>query len=356
MIRHMLVQHEISQNSSPAGPLSLGTSFQSQEEVMKNLEKNLVNWVIGEDMAFSSIERPLFQKIINDIPGISLPFKSRNTLISRISSEFELDRTRLIEELATSSQTIALSLDGWTSNNDVPILAVIGHWLSESFAYKEAVLEFVEVEGAKTGENMGAIVLNLLKELNIETKLLSITGDNASNNETLVDAVENGLRDQFPPSDNHTNTPRFQGQESYIRCLAHVLNLIVKKLLQTLKSGNRTSAELAISQVENREYLNTTDPPLARLRVPALWISWTPERKSQWRNICRDNNLPATLIPYDVDTRGNSTYLMIEAGILRQRGKFPVGYHPSLKCPSSKRKIGSFLNKYQRYCVSRPNL
>ena len=45
---------------------------------------------------------------------------------------------------------------------------------------------------------MGAIVLNLLKELNIETKLLSIIGDNASNNETLVDAVENGPAQQLP--------------------------------------------------------------------------------------------------------------------------------------------------------------
>lgn len=149
MIRHMLVQHEISQNSSPAGPLSLGTSFQSQEEVMKNLEKNLVNWVIGEDMAFSSIERPLFQKIINDIPGISMPFKSRNTLTSLISSEFELDRTRLIEELATSSQTVTLSLDGWTSNNDVSILAVIGHWLSGTSLIKKLFLSLLKLRGRK---------------------------------------------------------------------------------------------------------------------------------------------------------------------------------------------------------------
>ncbi|OXV05588.1 hypothetical protein Egran_06644 [Elaphomyces granulatus] len=320
MIRHLLAQHEISQNSSSAVNQPFSSSApQSREDVMKTFEKNLTRWIVADDMAFSSIESLFFQKMINDIPGISMPFTSRNTLSSRILAEFELDRSRLVEELAVSSQTVALSLDGWSSKNDVSILAIIGHWLSEDFIYKEAVLEFAEIEGAKTGENMGGMVLDLLQELNIETKLLSITGDNASNNETLVDTVENGLRDRFSLPDNEIDTPRFQGRASFVRCLAHILNLIVKKLLETLKSGNRASAEQSIHEVENRLYLNTTDSALARLRVLALWISWTPGRKSQWRNICRDHNLPGTLIPYDVDTRWNSTYLMVEAGIKAKR-------------------------------------
>ena len=319
MIRHLESKHDISQSSTASLNEPLSSGPQSREDVMKALEKNMTQWVVSEDMAFTSIESPSFRKMINDIPGISMPFKSRNTLSSRISAEFELDRARLFEELAASSQTVALSLDGWTSANDISILAVIGHWLSEDFVYKEAVLEFSEIEGPKSGENMGGLVMDLLEELNIETKLLSITGDNASNNETLMDAVESGLQDKFSLSENETNTIRFQGRESFIRCLAHVLNLIVKKLLETLKSGNRASALESIRQVDNRQYLDTTDSALARLRVLALWISDTPERKSQWRNICRDLNLSSALIPYDVDTRWNSTYLMVEAGIKAKR-------------------------------------
>jgi len=65
--------------------------------------------------------------LINDIPGVSMPFKSRSTLTSRISTDFALNRQELIQDLAITSQTIALSLDGWTSNNDISILAVIRH-------------------------------------------------------------------------------------------------------------------------------------------------------------------------------------------------------------------------------------
>jgi hypothetical protein len=94
---------------------------------MKLFEKNLIRWIVAEDMAFLAIESPFFRQMINDIPNISMPFKSRNTLTSRISTEFELDRQKLIEELAITLQTIALSLDGWTSNNDISILAIIGY-------------------------------------------------------------------------------------------------------------------------------------------------------------------------------------------------------------------------------------
>ncbi|KAN0072167.1 hypothetical protein V8E54_009896 [Elaphomyces granulatus] len=228
MIRHLLSIHDISRSGSTSFNQStdpLSSSPQSRVEVMKTFEKNLTRWIVAGDMAFSSIESPLFQLTINDIPGISMPFKSRNTLTSRISAEFELDRARLVEELAHQRRIYS------------------SHWLSEDFVYKEAVLEFAEIEGTKTGENMGGMVLALLQELNIETKLLSITGDNASNNETLMDT----------------------GRASFIRCLAHILNLIVKKLLETLKSGNRASAEESIQQVDNRQYLSTTDSALARL-------------------------------------------------------------------------------------------
>jgi len=269
MIRHLLVGHKISldssSNHSTPFPSVSSVSQEQNKDAMKTFEKNLIRWIVAEDMAFSCIESPFFQQMISGIPGISMLFTSRNTLTSQISVEFELDRVQLVEELAISSQTIALSLDGWTSNNNVSILAVIGYWLTEDFVYNEAVLEFAEIEGSKTGENMGGMVLDLLKELDIESKLLSITADNVFNNETLMDAIENSLQDQISNSDNPINTPRFHGQASYIRCLAHILNRIVNKLLETLKSGNRASAEHAIDQVKNRQYLSTTDSALARL-------------------------------------------------------------------------------------------
>jgi hypothetical protein len=86
-----------------------------------------------------------------------------------------------------------------------------------------------------------------------------------------------------------------------------------------LKAGDRASANDAIELVSKRQYIETDDSVLARLRVLAIWISRSPERKSQWRDICKRSGLSDTLIPYDIDTRWNSTYLMLEAGIKAKR-------------------------------------
>jgi hypothetical protein len=86
-----------------------------------------------------------------------------------------------------------------------------------------------------------------------------------------------------------------------------------------LKAGDRASANDAIELVSKLQYIETEDSVLARLRVLAIWISRSPERKSQWRDICKRSGLSDTLIPYDIDTRWNSTYLMLEAGIKAKR-------------------------------------
>jgi len=121
----------------------------------------------------------------------------------------------LIEELAISSQTIVLLLDIWTSSNNISFLAIIGYWLTKDFEYKEVVLEFTEIEGHKSRENMARIILDLLCELDIESKLISITSDTTSNNKTLVEEVETGLHDQFEEEPT-LGTLCFYRQSSYI--------------------------------------------------------------------------------------------------------------------------------------------
>jgi hypothetical protein len=59
----------------------------------------------------------------------------------------------------------------------------------------------MEIEGTRSGENMGGIVLDLLDKLDIGCKLLSITCDNAGNNETLINEVNIRLCEWFTNCD-----------------------------------------------------------------------------------------------------------------------------------------------------------
>jgi hypothetical protein len=189
---------------------------------------------------FTVIESPAFVRLFKDIPGVDLPFTSRKTLNLRIDSDFEICHEDLKRELDRTSRTIALSLDVWTSQNQKEILGVIGHWLTEDFEYKESVLEFEELVGVHSGDNMAQMVFDMLKELDLTKKLITVTADNASNNGTFVETLGLKLKEE-------TDDVRFQGRESFISCLAPVLNLIVKDILKALKSGDTNSANEARS-------------------------------------------------------------------------------------------------------------
>ncbi|KAJ5082681.1 hypothetical protein N7532_011724 [Penicillium argentinense] len=273
--------------------------------IQQILEKNLLRWVVSSKQPFTVIESPDFQQLFKDIPGVSLPFSSRHTLRQRLLEDFDQQRANLKEELAATCKTIALSLDVWTSKNHLPILGVIGHWLTEEFDYRERVLEFTELHGPHSGENLATAIETLLIELNLEHKLLSITGDNARNNERMVLQLFEKLQQ------SGANT-LFCGLGSYVRCLAHIINLIVKDILSALKSGNTEEATSICDNLDRGEHHSFhTLEPLAKLRILAIWIHRSPQRRQAWKNNCKRMNLPEKFIQYDVDTRWNSTFRMI---------------------------------------------
>jgi hypothetical protein len=63
------------------------------------------------------------------------------------------------------------------------------------------VLEFTELQGTHSGENLANAVENMLVELNLEHKLISITGDNAGNNEAMASELYFSLSDRSREQD-----------------------------------------------------------------------------------------------------------------------------------------------------------
>jgi hypothetical protein len=83
-----------------------------------------------------------------------------------------------------------------------------------------------------------------LVELELEDKLFSITGDNAGNNGTLCDSVYDRLRENYEDIIQGVQPRmRFHGRESWIRCLAHVINLICDDILTKQKAGTAKEAK-----------------------------------------------------------------------------------------------------------------
>jgi hypothetical protein len=76
----------------------------------------------------------------------------------------------------------------------------------------------------------------MLIELSLEDKLISITGDNASKNKSIASELYFSLSDR-PRVEDTILAPLYRGLNSYICCLAYVLNLIMKDILCNLGLG-----------------------------------------------------------------------------------------------------------------------
>ena len=82
----------------------------------------------------------------------------------------------------------------------------------------ECVLGIRQLEGSHTRECLSAVVLEVLAEFNLSTKVCAITTNNASNNSTMITILEQELRQV---------NPHFSPKRHFL-CMAHVINLVMQ--------------------------------------------------------------------------------------------------------------------------------
>jgi hypothetical protein len=131
-----------------------------------------------------------------------------------------------------------------------------GKWAGPDMTIYQACLDFVEINEAHSGKNLAKIVYNRAKELNILGKIISLTGDNAGNNDTCARHLHKLLSYSYDehlyPMLVHHQEMRFKGEASLIDYMAHVENLIVKAILKSLGPSTHKDAFDFLDRVKER--------------------------------------------------------------------------------------------------------
>ena len=81
------------------------------------------------------------------------------------------------------------------------ILRIIGHWIDGEWKFMDMILDAVEIKDQHTGLNRSTYVLKTLQDFEIEDKIFCITGDSASNNQTLGQELNKNL-EKFNSNEN----------------------------------------------------------------------------------------------------------------------------------------------------------
>lgn len=293
--------------------------FLTNENLQERFDRVIAEFFLDFKLPFQKIERDSFRNMIATFSGQPLPMRTRKTVWKRLLDNALSNQVKLKDELAKTCQSIALSLDVCSSPNRVPFLGIIGHWLTEDFEYMERTLAFRELGATHSGEDLAAEVEQTLVEFDIESKLIAITGDNASNNLKMVDELHARLVQKGKAH------PLFEGRNSFVRCFAHILNLVVKHIMSALDSVPCVDNDFPMELRAKLVGLDVSNPAprisaggpnaISSLRHVVMWISETTERRRKWKETCQKMSAPDKFIKYDISTHWNSTYRLLQDAI-----------------------------------------
>jgi hypothetical protein len=184
-------------------------------------------------------------------------------------------------------------------------MAITGYFIDVDWVYREVLLGFKPLHGAHTGANLSGVLLQTLNNHGIQDRIFGLTTDNASNNKTLLDSLQQALS-------NDVNIIR-------IPCLAHVIQLSLNQLLDRIKAvplndttetkwtDRQSTLAKANAQHQTREISYT----LNKVRYLAVYIRASPQRREAFNKLQITTDAQKLLPIQDVKTRWNSTFLML---------------------------------------------
>ena len=121
-------------------------------------------------------------------------------------------------------------------------MVVTGYFLDQDWNYCEVLLGFEPLDGSHSGAHLSETVIKILQQHNIMKRVLSVTTDNASNNNTMVAGIQEvgqllGLSED---------------QLFRIPCIIHVIQLSLRELLGEMKA-NPVNDEIESTWVDTPE-------------------------------------------------------------------------------------------------------
>ncbi|KAF9024187.1 hypothetical protein BDZ89DRAFT_954926, partial [Hymenopellis radicata] len=179
--------------------------------------------------------------------------------------------------------------------------------------------------------NMADIVWETLKKFGIENRIIAFVMDNATNNDTMIEAIELKC---------HEEGIQFSAQNARIRCMPHTVHLAAIKLLESIgaitkedkkkaeRSGNyQETATLSVDRSADEEAVLREDNDVpaddtsSSLRKIVVAVRSSPQRKKSWlsqaltwlQSKVQGLNMPSTalMLILDVRTRWASTHQML---------------------------------------------
>jgi len=242
-------------------------------------QEELVKMFVEVELPFRFIEHVAFRRYSNALqPRLKIP--SHYTISQNIVTLWNAKKTYFKDFLSQHCQRVWLTTDAWTSPQTQSYMCLIAHFIDNDWNLHKRILIFRRVI-SHIGEAMAKFVESCLHEWGL-SHVLTLIVDNVTSNDTGAQHLKKRLLSW--------NNSVLKGDYTHMRCCAHILNLIVSSGLKEI------------------------DNSVLRICAVVKYIRSSPSRFMKFKECVERQKIEYKgHICLDVETRWNSTYLMLDA-------------------------------------------
>ena len=251
---------------------------------LKEVREALIHMIIVDELPFKHVEKAGFKYLMSvACPRFHIP--SRTTVARDCFQLYMSEKTKL-KELLKNCQRICVTTDTWTSIQRINYMCITAHFIDNDWKLHKKIINFCPISSHK-GEAIGKAVEACLESWGIEDKLFTVTVDNVSSNDLACAHLRRMVQRIGCVSD---------GKFLHIRCIAHIINLIVWDGI--------------------KEHGVCID----RVRNAVKYVKNSPARILRFKDLVQKANIESkSSLSFDVPTRWNSTYTMLDTALKFQR-------------------------------------
>ncbi|GJX35782.1 zinc finger BED domain-containing protein RICESLEEPER 2-like protein [Tanacetum coccineum] len=265
-------------NFKPSSLGQSGSSLVTHSFSQEKCRKSIARMCIKDNQPFSIVDDEGFREFVWDL-NCEFKIPSRWTVARDCLSLFQEEKIKLKHLL--KNQTVCLTTDTWTSVQNYNYMCLTAHWIDEKWNLKKKILNFCQIANHK-GVTIGKLVYRCLQDWGID-RVFTITVDNASSNDGAIKFLKTLLKGPNSVLDC---------KYLHLRCCAHIINLVVREGLE--------------------EHITSVD----KIRNAVRYLRSSPGRLTSFEESVEFEKIDCGRKPcLDVDTRWNSTFLMLETAL-----------------------------------------
>ncbi|XP_055961833.1 zinc finger BED domain-containing protein RICESLEEPER 1-like [Mercurialis annua] len=249
------------------------------------IREALAYMIVVDELPLKFVEGLGFRKLMNTAcPKFKIP--SRWTVTRDVFKLYADEKLKLKTFLKDHSQRVSITTDTWTSIQRINYMSVTCHWIDDSWRLNKRIIAFMPVSGHK-GEYISKCLENCVVDWGVKN-VFSVTMDNASSNDVAVSVFKKKMMSW--------GTGVAKGKYLHMRCIAHILNLVV--------SDGLKDVNVCIKKVrECVRYIRNSPARLKKFKEAADFVGVETKKG----------------LSLDVPTRWNSTFLMLSTACLYEK-------------------------------------